>query len=83
MDRWLRLRRDIYLMQLLRRDGCGDASAELCPGCKDPTARPLYHCEQCVGGLIYCQDCCLARHQENPFHCVYVRYSYTLRENER
>ncbi|KAJ7801214.1 hypothetical protein B0H14DRAFT_3489904 [Mycena olivaceomarginata] len=35
MNHWMRLLRDIFLMQLLRRDGCGDASSELCPGCGD------------------------------------------------
>ncbi|KAJ7696889.1 hypothetical protein B0H14DRAFT_2650021 [Mycena olivaceomarginata] len=31
MNRWLRLLRDLYLVQLLRWDGCADASADLCP----------------------------------------------------
>ncbi|KAJ7116750.1 hypothetical protein C8R46DRAFT_1051327 [Mycena filopes] len=42
MNNWLRLLRDIYLIQLLRRDGCADASTDLCPGCRDGTKRALY-----------------------------------------
>ncbi|KAJ7462644.1 hypothetical protein B0H11DRAFT_1734840 [Mycena galericulata] len=67
----MRLLRDIFLMQLLRREGCGDASAELCPGCKDPSVSPQYRCEDCAGGLIYCRECCLDRHRANPLHVVY------------
>jgi hypothetical protein len=32
MNKWLLLLRDIFLVQLLRWDGCGEASTELCPG---------------------------------------------------
>ncbi|KAJ7485477.1 hypothetical protein FB451DRAFT_1392216 [Mycena latifolia] len=78
MQRWLRKLRDIYLRQLLRRDGCNKASTSICPSCKsldaegdfDAARRPQYCCEECSGGALYCKECCVARHQENPLHKI-------------
>ncbi|KAJ7346456.1 hypothetical protein DFH08DRAFT_700973 [Mycena albidolilacea] len=66
----MRLLRDIFLMQLLRRDGCGDASSELCPGCADVHRPPRYRCQECAGGLLLCQECCLDKHVEHPLHVI-------------
>ncbi|KAF8209815.1 hypothetical protein K438DRAFT_1960048 [Mycena galopus ATCC 62051] len=49
MNRWLRLLRDIFLAQLLRRDGCANASSTLCPGCGDAARTPRYRCAECAG----------------------------------
>ncbi|KAJ7841072.1 hypothetical protein B0H14DRAFT_2360413 [Mycena olivaceomarginata] len=66
----MRLLRDIFLMQLLRRDGCGDASSELCPGCGDGQRPPRYRCQECFGGLLLCTECCLDKHVEHPLHVI-------------
>ncbi|KAJ7856129.1 hypothetical protein B0H14DRAFT_3644088 [Mycena olivaceomarginata] len=70
MNHWMRLLRDIFLMQLLRRDGCSDASSELCPGCADVHRPPRYRCQECAGGLLLCQECCLDKHVEHPLHVI-------------
>ncbi|KAJ7024108.1 hypothetical protein C8F04DRAFT_969398 [Mycena alexandri] len=85
MNRWLRLLQDIYLIQLLRRDGCAGASTTLCPGCSNEGNQPLYRCQECTGGLLLCADCCLDKHAENPLHVIYewsgvYFYKRTLQE---
>ncbi|KAJ7801750.1 hypothetical protein B0H14DRAFT_3489222 [Mycena olivaceomarginata] len=70
MNHWMRLLRDIFLMQLLRRDGCSDASSELCPGCADIHRPSRYRCRECAGGLLLCQECCLDKHVEHPLHVI-------------
>ncbi|KAK7053876.1 CxC2 domain-containing protein [Favolaschia claudopus] len=70
MNRWMRLLRDIYLVQLLRRDGCGDASSTECPHCSSPAARPQFRCQECAGGLLLCEECCKEVHAEHPLHVI-------------
>ncbi|KAJ7642666.1 hypothetical protein DFH06DRAFT_1137218 [Mycena polygramma] len=70
MDRFLRTLRDIYLVQLLRRDGWG-AAPSVCPRCKDATQTPAYWCQECAGGLVLCKECCLDRHLDDPLHVIY------------
>ncbi|KAJ7633330.1 hypothetical protein DFH06DRAFT_1140041 [Mycena polygramma] len=69
---WKENGRDLYTRELLRLDGCGDASEDLCPGCESaaPTRRPIYRCQDCHGGLLYCEECCVRRHAENPLHNI-------------
>ncbi|KAJ6518038.1 hypothetical protein C8R47DRAFT_960048 [Mycena vitilis] len=66
----MRLLRDIYLMQLLRRDGCGNASTTLCPECKVPGSTPEFRCRECVGDLLLCKGCCVKVHESNPLHII-------------
>ncbi|KAJ7936119.1 hypothetical protein B0H13DRAFT_2226828 [Mycena leptocephala] len=63
--------RDIFLRQLLRRDGCGTASTTLCPGCKVASEKPRYRCAECAGGSLFCQGCCVRQHAENPLHIIH------------
>ena len=77
MNRWLIGLRDVYLRQLLRGDGCGAASTELCPGCRSPSRPPRFRCRECAGGLLFCQECCVQQRAENPLHKISVR-SFTL-----
>jgi hypothetical protein len=72
MNRWMRLLRDIFLRQLLRRDGCADSNLDLCPRCGDVSKQAHYRCEDCAGGLLLCKNCCLDRHAKDPLHVVYV-----------
>ncbi|KAJ7435097.1 hypothetical protein B0H11DRAFT_1937910 [Mycena galericulata] len=69
--KWKERSRTAYLMELIRRDGCGSASDELCPGCRKSTCPPLYRCQECKGDILYCRECCLSRHVENPLHIIY------------
>ncbi|KAJ7792665.1 hypothetical protein B0H14DRAFT_3094155 [Mycena olivaceomarginata] len=32
--------------------------------------RPAYRCRECQGGILYCKECCVARHLEHPLHIV-------------
>ncbi|KAJ7019709.1 hypothetical protein C8F04DRAFT_975338 [Mycena alexandri] len=70
MNNWLRRFRDMYLIQLLRRDGCAGASTELCPGCSDDRKTPMYRCRECTGGVLLCSECCLDKHIDNPLHVI-------------
>ncbi|KAK7057356.1 CxC2 domain-containing protein [Favolaschia claudopus] len=61
--------RDKYLAELLRSDGCGDASEDHCPtpGCD---ATPTIRCTQCHGEMLYCGTCCKEMHAANPLHII-------------
>jgi hypothetical protein len=65
MNKWLRLLRDIYLLQLLRREGCADASSILCPHCQNPERSPRYQYQECAGGILLCKECCVDKHTEH------------------
>ncbi|KAJ7897985.1 hypothetical protein B0H14DRAFT_3080821 [Mycena olivaceomarginata] len=67
---WKEYSRDRYLLELLRHDGCGAASQDLCPGCKNSTRSLAYRCRECKGGVLFCRECCVSRHLENPLHIV-------------
>ncbi|KAF7342850.1 CxC2 domain-containing protein [Mycena sanguinolenta] len=69
MHKWMRTLRDIYLIQLLRRDGCGDANRDLCPRCNMEI--PKYRCQECTGGALLCRDCCVKEHATNPLHVIF------------
>ncbi|KAJ7848834.1 hypothetical protein B0H14DRAFT_2356572 [Mycena olivaceomarginata] len=62
--------RDVFLVQLLRREGRGDAPQE-CPWCNNPANTPRYRCQECAGGILLCAGCCVDRHAENPLHVIY------------
>ncbi|KAK7050119.1 CxC2 domain-containing protein [Favolaschia claudopus] len=70
MNRWMHLLRDIYLVQLLRRDGCADASSSDCPRCSIPGRQPQFRCRECAGGLLLCGACCKDAHAEHPLHVI-------------
>ncbi|KAJ7745164.1 hypothetical protein B0H14DRAFT_2637194 [Mycena olivaceomarginata] len=69
MAKWMCLMRDIYLVQLLRRDGCADASSSECPRCGGDSLR--FRCQECAGGLLLCKACCLDKHADDPLHAIF------------
>ncbi|KAJ7718098.1 hypothetical protein B0H14DRAFT_2412597, partial [Mycena olivaceomarginata] len=70
MDKWMRMLRDVFLVQLLQCEGRGDAPQE-CPWCNNPANTPQYRCQECAGGILLCVGCCVDRHAENPLHVIY------------
>ncbi|KAJ7818598.1 hypothetical protein B0H14DRAFT_2373046 [Mycena olivaceomarginata] len=67
---WKENSRDRYLLELLRLHGCRGRSTELCPDCQDPARPCAYRCRDCMGGVLRCRECCVARHLSNPLHRV-------------
>ncbi|KAJ7449737.1 hypothetical protein B0H11DRAFT_2247094 [Mycena galericulata] len=65
-----RARRGEYLTAFLRRDGCGNADAELCRVCREPDAACDFRCRDCHGDDMLCGPCMVDRHVENPLHRV-------------
>ncbi|PBK59415.1 hypothetical protein ARMSODRAFT_991160 [Armillaria solidipes] len=61
--------REEYLLELLRRNGRGDAMLlSKCARCQ--TGEPTYRCDSCLLGLLLCQSCCLRDHSSMPLHFV-------------
>ncbi|KAJ7633773.1 hypothetical protein DFH06DRAFT_1139696 [Mycena polygramma] len=58
--------RDEYLSELVRLDGCGEFADQDCPSCH--TKKGEYRCRMCFGRHLYCGDCTVERHAENPLH---------------
>jgi len=69
---WSRLDREDYLSELLRLEGrCG--VSENCLSCRRQPAR--FRCDDCFGLGMYCQECIVVCHGNNPLHHPKVRYS--------
>ena len=70
--------RQEYLSELLRLEGRGDAHewAGRCMSCDGDNG--TLRCEECMGGILECQACCLARHERLPLHIITVgRFNLT------
>ncbi|KAJ7035408.1 hypothetical protein C8F04DRAFT_1098322 [Mycena alexandri] len=67
MHEWRSLR-DEYLRAVVRLEGPGDASEEVCPSCQDNV--PTLRCRHCFGGQLYCRECCLEMHAKNPLRVI-------------
>ncbi|KAJ7020502.1 hypothetical protein C8F04DRAFT_1274966 [Mycena alexandri] len=68
LDNW-RHKRDAYLSTLVRAHGPAGASLSVCPGCQGLSkSLPQFRCRDCFGGVIYCQECIVKKHAENPLH---------------
>ncbi|KAJ7354136.1 hypothetical protein DFH08DRAFT_617191, partial [Mycena albidolilacea] len=37
-----------------------------------------YRCRECKGGVLFCRECCVSHHLENPLHIVEVSVLLTL-----
>jgi hypothetical protein len=62
--------RDNYLQELLRLDGRAGAGY-YCGLCQ--ANGPAYRCENCFGGLMFCQGCIVSLHACMPLHRIEVR----------
>ncbi|KAJ7202956.1 hypothetical protein B0H12DRAFT_1243934 [Mycena haematopus] len=71
--------RDEYLTELLRLDGCGDASESSCPSCH--IGVPTIRCRHCYGEELYCVECSVREHQRQPLHVVEVRVTRPFSTN--
>ncbi len=73
-------KRDLYLQEMLRRDGRGYATHDRCLDCPDPaTAKPaLFRCSGCAPGPLCCETCMVRKHQECPYHRIKVRCFHGL-----
>ncbi|KAG0695048.1 hypothetical protein DFH29DRAFT_985048 [Suillus ampliporus] len=70
MAHWVN-EREKYLMELIRLEGCGDyATCEACHGHHECTFEPEYRCKDCFGTELYCKDCMVERHRDNPLHRI-------------
>ena len=69
--------RDLYLDELLRREGRGGFDAEKCAGCIEEgnecvAGSATYRCLGCSPGPLLCGGCVLRRHEKLPFHRIEV-----------
>ena len=76
MSTWIP-ERDLYLDELVRREGRGGYVKVLCDGCvREKASAPgqaSYRCLSCMPGPLLCQDCLCRRHKHVPFHRIQVR----------
>ena len=76
MSTWIP-ERDLYLDELVRREGRGGYVKVLCDGCvREKASAPgqaSYRCLSCMPGPLLCQDCLCRRHKQIPFHRIQVR----------
>ncbi|KAG2355521.1 hypothetical protein BDR07DRAFT_1453748 [Suillus spraguei] len=71
MAHWVKEEREKYLMELIRLEGRGDyATREACRRDRECTFKPEYRCKDCFGTELYCKDCMVERHRDNPLHRI-------------
>ncbi|KAJ7118596.1 hypothetical protein C8R43DRAFT_901412, partial [Mycena crocata] len=64
---------DVFLSALINRDGTMGRDLKVCPGgCGRGKGSPRYRCADCFGDSLYCKECTVERHRENPLHRVYM-----------
>ncbi|KAL0565320.1 hypothetical protein V5O48_016705 [Marasmius crinis-equi] len=71
---WMEKYRSSYLDELLRAEGRGDFTFDVCVDCEARGSKVVqkgcYRCKQCFVGDLVCAQCCVRRHRQNPFHCI-------------
>ncbi|KAL0568911.1 hypothetical protein V5O48_013067 [Marasmius crinis-equi] len=76
---WKEKYRHIFVDELMRWKGRGDSRKQArCTDCKglsedgvrEEGRAPSYRCESCFMGDLVCQECCVRRHWDSPFHIV-------------
>ncbi|KAG2122502.1 hypothetical protein DEU56DRAFT_873615 [Suillus clintonianus] len=61
--------RDMFLLEFLRHEGRGDyASDPVCWRCHLHV--PQFRCIDCFGTELYCKDCIVTLHTQNPVHRI-------------
>ncbi|KAG1866481.1 hypothetical protein C8R48DRAFT_747671 [Suillus tomentosus] len=58
--------RQAFLDETLRLEGRGNAGISCCCG----LAAPLFRCRDCFGTQMFCQECVLQSHTNNPLHRI-------------
>lgn len=61
--------REEFLRKLIRLEGRG--GIDVCTICKTGLAK--YRCHDCLALDLYCKDCLLSRHVNQPLHNIKVR----------
>lgn len=74
LQTWLGYR-DEYLDECMALEGQG-RWAKSCAGCQKPF--PQFRCKDCTHGALWCKECLLLTHHQNPLHSIEVRYFYSL-----
>ncbi|TFK78846.1 hypothetical protein K466DRAFT_606615 [Polyporus arcularius HHB13444] len=74
--------RQLYLDELLRRDGRGHATHDICKSCPDQknAKKAVIRCSTCAPGPLSCEDCAVRKHLDIPYHCI-KRWSGTAFED--
>lgn len=69
MDTWIDFR-DEYMDELMRSEGPGDFANGNCAVCVSEHA--IFRCRDCIAGPMWCLECVLLRHNQNPLHRLEV-----------
>ncbi|KAI9060950.1 hypothetical protein FKP32DRAFT_1576966 [Trametes sanguinea] len=71
MKSWIP-RRDSYLDELNRREGCGPFKHQRCSKCGDPSQanEATIRCSTCSPGPLHCPACVVQAHADTPYHRV-------------
>lgn len=65
---------------MLRLNGWRGFSPERCPTCPSGSKHmPSIRCDDCTGGAVVCEQCCIDAHRDNPFHRIKVSLSSSYR----
>ncbi|KAI0323812.1 hypothetical protein GY45DRAFT_1349685 [Cubamyces sp. BRFM 1775] len=59
---------DAYLKGLLRHEGRGEYTGDVCPSCSVGAAR--YRCNDCHDHALLCMACMVSRHRIHPLHRI-------------
>jgi hypothetical protein len=89
LKQWTKDCRDEYLDEFIRLEGRGNFTAENCPSCKRAANSNTFQgllgaeqelgvaairCNDCFGGELLCEACCVGDHVHNPLHMIEVSF---------
>jgi hypothetical protein len=76
MAQWVLHSRSLTLDEMIRLEGRGSYAQSICIECFK--SQPTLRCEDCFGGELFCEECCVKLHVRNPLHNITVFISGIL-----
>ena len=64
------------LDEILQLEGQGEFREPVCPICKDQGVVGSWQCQECLGGELICDKCCVQMHTYHPLHNIEVSIGY-------
>ena len=76
LKQWTSESRSEDLNEILQWEGRGEFREPVCPICKDQGAVGSWRCQECLGGELICDKCCVQMHAYHPLHNIEVSIGY-------
>ncbi|KAJ7104828.1 hypothetical protein C8R44DRAFT_639918, partial [Mycena epipterygia] len=73
LRQWRKGSRQTFVDECIRLEGRGDHRHQTrCSNCPAGAAQAVYRCQECFTDALFCKECLVLLHRDNPFHRVEV-----------